>query len=103
MEGSQGTSTLLDARSVWTLSDRPEFHSEARRLESRFKLTFFDSLHAAVSKVQKEIIVSSDDPTTSSARKESGGSTHRACRNPVTSTIRPEPLASLTEGGRSRL
>ncbi len=61
MEGSQGTSTLLDARSVWTLSDRPEFHSEARRLESRFKLTFFDSLHAAVSKVQKEIIVSSDE------------------------------------------
>jgi hypothetical protein len=42
------------------LNDRPEYHSEARRLESRFKLTFFDSLHGAVSKVQREIIVSFD-------------------------------------------
>ena len=51
---------LLDARTIRTLNDRPEYHSEARRLESRFKLTFFDSLHGAVSKVQREIIVSFD-------------------------------------------
>lgn len=53
-------SALLDASSIRTLSDKPEYHSEARRLEHRFKLTFFDSLHAAVSKVQNEVIVSFD-------------------------------------------
>ena len=51
---------LLDACSVKTLSDRAEYHASARRLESRFKLTFFDSLHAAVSKLQKEVLVSFD-------------------------------------------
>ena len=51
---------LLDASSVKTLSDRAEYHSSARRLEARFKLTFFDSLHAAVSKVQREMLVSFD-------------------------------------------
>jgi predicted nucleic acid-binding protein len=51
---------LLDACSVQTLSDRAEYHSSARRLETRFKLTFFDSLHAAVSKLQKEMLVSFD-------------------------------------------
>ena len=51
---------LLAANSIRTLNDMAEFHSEARRLEERFKLTFFDSLHAAVSKVQKETLVSFD-------------------------------------------
>ena len=51
---------LLDARSIRTLNDRAEYHSEARRFESEFKLTFFDSLHGAVSRVQKETIVSFD-------------------------------------------
>jgi predicted nucleic acid-binding protein len=51
---------LLDAYTVRTLSDRAEFHSTALGLETRFKITFFDSLHAAVSKVQKEVIVSFD-------------------------------------------
>jgi len=52
--------TLLDASSIRTLNDRAEYHSEARRFESEFKLTFFDSLHGAVSRVQKETIVSFD-------------------------------------------
>lgn len=52
--------SLLEARAVRTLSDRPEYHSEARHLELEFGLTFFDSLHGAVSKVQREIIVSFD-------------------------------------------
>jgi predicted nucleic acid-binding protein len=51
---------LLDASSIRTLNDRAEYHSEARRFESEFKLTFFDSLHGAVSRVQKETIVSFD-------------------------------------------
>ena len=51
---------LLDANSIRTLSDRAEYHSQARRFESEFNLTFFDSLHGAVSKVQKETIVSFD-------------------------------------------
>ncbi len=53
-------SALLDACSIVTYHDRPEYHAEARRLESEFKLSFFDSLHAAVSKVEREIIVSFD-------------------------------------------
>ena len=52
--------SLLDANSILTLNDRPEYHSEARRLETEFKLSFFDSLHGAVSKVQREVIVSFD-------------------------------------------
>lgn len=51
---------LLDAHSVEVLSDRAEFHSVARGLETRFRMTFFDSLHAAASKVMKEMIVSFD-------------------------------------------
>jgi len=51
---------LLDANSIRTLSDRAEYHSQARRFESEFNLTFFDSLHGAVSNVQKETIVSFD-------------------------------------------
>jgi len=52
--------TLLEAHSVEILSDRAEFHSVARGLETRFRMTFFDSLHAAASKVMKEMIVSFD-------------------------------------------
>ena len=44
---------LLDASSIRTLSDRAEYHSEARRFESEFNLTFFDSLHGAVSERPK--------------------------------------------------
>jgi predicted nucleic acid-binding protein len=51
---------LLDANSIRTLSDRAEYHSEARRFESDFDLTFFDSLHGAVSRVQRQTIVSFD-------------------------------------------
>ena len=51
---------LLDASSIHTLNDRPEYHSEARRFESEFHLSFFDSLHGAVSKVQKETLASFD-------------------------------------------
>ena len=53
-------SALLITSSITTLNDRSEYHSEANRLESRFKLSFFDSLHGAVSKVQRQVIVSFD-------------------------------------------
>ena len=53
-------SALFEMQKITTLSDRPEYHAQASTLESRFKLTFFDSLHAAVAKVEKEIIVSFD-------------------------------------------
>ena len=51
---------LLEASSIRILNDRAEYHSEARRFESEFNLTFFDSLHGAVSKVQEEPIASFD-------------------------------------------
>jgi len=51
---------LLAASSIGVLSDRAEFHSEGRRFEREFKLSFFDGLHAAVSKVRRETIVSFD-------------------------------------------
>lgn len=53
-------SALLDASSIRTLNDRAEYHSMARRFESEFKLTFFESLHGAVSRVESETIVSFD-------------------------------------------
>ncbi|MDA4137327.1 MAG: PIN domain-containing protein [Thaumarchaeota archaeon] len=53
-------SALLEASSIRILNDRAEYHSEARRFELEFELTFFDSLHGAVSKVKKETIVSFD-------------------------------------------
>jgi predicted nucleic acid-binding protein len=59
-EFARDLGALLDARTIRILNDRPEYHSEAHRLETRYKLTFFDSLHGAVSKVQREIIVSFD-------------------------------------------
>jgi predicted nucleic acid-binding protein len=51
---------LLSAFSVIIMNDRPQYHSVARKFESRFRLTFFDSLHAAVSKVEGEILASFD-------------------------------------------
>jgi len=57
---SADLSALLEVSSIRILNDLPEYHSEAHRLESEFRLTFFDSLHAAVSKVQREIIASYD-------------------------------------------
>ncbi len=51
---------LLEMNRVRRLSDRPQYHAEARRLESEFKLTFFDSLHGAVSRVERETIASFD-------------------------------------------
>ena len=51
---------LLDANDVQVLADAPGYHAEARRLETRYKLTFFDSLHAAVARLRMEVIVSSD-------------------------------------------
>ncbi len=51
---------LLDANSIPVLADAPEYHAEAYRLETRYKLGFFDSLHAAVARLRKEVIVSYD-------------------------------------------
>jgi predicted nucleic acid-binding protein len=51
---------LLSTFSVTIINDRPRYHSVARKFESRFKLTFFDSLHAAVCKIEGEILASFD-------------------------------------------
>jgi predicted nucleic acid-binding protein len=51
---------LLEMSSIRVLNDRPEYYSEAHRLEQGFRLAFFDNLHAAVSKVLKEIMISYD-------------------------------------------
>jgi len=51
---------LFQAKSIRPLPDKIMYHSQGRVLESRFKLTFFDSLHAAVAKVEKETLASFD-------------------------------------------
>jgi predicted nucleic acid-binding protein len=51
---------MFQAKKVRPLPDRIVYHSQGRALESKFKLTFFDSLHAAVAKVEKETLVSFD-------------------------------------------
>lgn len=56
----QGISELLAQKEVKLLPDRPEYHYEANALEKRFHLTFFDSLHAGVSKVEGETMLSFD-------------------------------------------
>lgn len=53
-------SALFEMQKITTLFDRPEYHAQASALESKFRLTFFDSLHAAAAKVEKEVIVSFD-------------------------------------------
>jgi predicted nucleic acid-binding protein len=57
---SNNVGAMLAMYSVKILSDKPQYHSVARQFESRFKLTFFDSLHAAVSKVEGEVLASFD-------------------------------------------
>jgi len=51
---------LFQAKKVRSLPDKIAYHSQGRVLESKFKLTFFDSLHAAVAKVEKQTLVSFD-------------------------------------------
>lgn len=51
---------LFEMRGVNILQDKPQYHATASKLESGFDLTFFDSLHAAVAKVEREVIVSFD-------------------------------------------
>jgi predicted nucleic acid-binding protein len=51
---------LLNSYSVEVRSDKTLYHSTAREFESQHKLTFFDSLHAAVSKVEGEVLASFD-------------------------------------------
>lgn len=52
--------TFFQMRNINILQDKPQYHANARKLESGFELTFFDSLHAAVAKVEREVIVSFD-------------------------------------------
>ena len=51
---------LFQAKRIRPLADKIMYHSQGRALESRFKLTYFDSLHAAVAKVEKETLASFD-------------------------------------------
>jgi predicted nucleic acid-binding protein len=57
---AENMAALLGTYSVRILADKPQYHPVARRFESLFELTFFDSLHAAVSKVEGEILASFD-------------------------------------------
>ena len=59
-EFAKDLGSLLSAFSIKIINDRPEFHSVARKFESRFRLTFFDSLHAAISKQEGEALASFD-------------------------------------------
>ena len=49
---------LLNSYSVEVRSDKTLYHSVAREFEFRHKLTFFDSLHDAVSKVEGDVLAS---------------------------------------------
>lgn len=47
-------------RGITILPDNPRNHAIARKIESQFGLTFFDSLHAAVAKSESQALVSFD-------------------------------------------
>lgn len=51
---------LFQMRGIKILHDKPAYHAKARQYESGFQLTFFDGLHAAVAKVEREVIASFD-------------------------------------------
>jgi len=57
---AKNVGAMLSLYSVKILGDKPQYHSFARLFESQFKLTFFDSLHAAVSRVEEEVLASFD-------------------------------------------
>ncbi len=57
---AQELSELVMQRDVRQLADNMKYHYEASLLQKQFHLTFFDSLHAAVSKVERENILSFD-------------------------------------------
>lgn len=60
-EYAKNVGSVLSTYSVRILADKPRYHAFAQKFESRFtKLTFFDSLHAAVSKVEGEVLASFD-------------------------------------------
>ena len=53
--------TLLDYRRVKLIPPKPSYHAEAYKLRQKYKeLTYFDSLHAAVSVTEKLEHVSYD-------------------------------------------
>jgi predicted nucleic acid-binding protein len=51
---------LFVLKKIQSLPDKIEYHYWARQLERKHKLTFFDSLHAAVAKVERETLLSFD-------------------------------------------
>lgn len=60
-EYAKNVGAVLSTYSVRILADKPQYHAFARKFESRYsKLTFFDSLHAAVSRVEGEVLASFD-------------------------------------------
>ena len=57
----QSLSTLLDYRRIKIIPPKPSYHAEANKLRKRYvELTYFDSLHAAVSLSEKLEHVSYD-------------------------------------------
>lgn len=51
---------FLRGRGVSVLPDKPEYHGVARALEQKHRLSFFDSLHGAVARSEREEIISVD-------------------------------------------
>jgi predicted nucleic acid-binding protein len=53
-------SEIINSNGVRLIPDKPSYHHQASLLESEFRLTFFDSLHAAVAKSEGETLLSFD-------------------------------------------
>ena len=51
---------LFRTREIKIIADRPSFHSLAHEIESKYGLTFFDSLHAAAAKLEDQELLSFD-------------------------------------------
>ncbi len=57
---SSALSELISHYGIDVLSDEPAYHYQASLFERQFRLTFFGSLHASVSKVEAEVLASFD-------------------------------------------
>lgn len=57
---SSALAELVTSNEVQLIADKPSYHHHAIALERDFRLTFFDSLHASVAKVEGEALASFD-------------------------------------------
>ena len=57
---SSALSDLITSKEIRLIADKPGYHRQASLLERQYRLTFFDSLHASVSKIEGETLLSFD-------------------------------------------